>query len=131
MILILGGAASGKRTYLLSLGYGPEDIADGVLDEKKVLYGLEKLVFADPEGAQALLPALLQKEVEGAGHALLRPGRRSSKDAGRRITRIEHGKAVAYAAAFLLKADTAMLPVSDTWFPITMSHSPVSRQRER
>ena len=63
MMLILGGAASGKRTYLLSLGYGPEDIADGVLDEKKVLYGLEKLVFADPEGAQALLPALLQKEV--------------------------------------------------------------------
>lgn len=62
MILILGGAASGKRTYLDSLGYGPEDISDGVLDERKVLYGLEKLVFADPEGAEGLLPALLEKE---------------------------------------------------------------------
>ena len=63
MMLILGGAASGKRTYLMSLGYGPQDIADGVLDDKKALYGLEKLVAADPERAQALLPALLQKEV--------------------------------------------------------------------
>ena len=62
MILILGGAASGKRTYLASLGYKPEEIADGVLDDKKVLYGLEELVFADPDGAEALLPALLQKE---------------------------------------------------------------------
>lgn len=63
MILIIGGAASGKRTYLESLGYEPEDIADGVLDDRKVLYGLEKLVDADPEGAGALLPVLLQKEV--------------------------------------------------------------------
>ena len=62
MILILGGAASGKRTYLESLGYGPEEIADGMLDGKKVLYGLEQLVAADPEGAQALLPELLKKE---------------------------------------------------------------------
>ena len=60
MILILGGAASGKRTYLASLGYLPEDIADGVLDDKKVLYGLEKLVAADPEKAQTLLPELLR-----------------------------------------------------------------------
>ena len=62
MILIIGGAASGKRTYLESLGYGPQDIADGVLDDRKALYGLEKLVSADPEGAEALLPALLKKE---------------------------------------------------------------------
>lgn len=62
MILILGGAGAGKRTYLESLGYKPEDIADGVLDDKKVLYGLEKLVAADPEGAEGLLPELLQKE---------------------------------------------------------------------
>ena len=60
MILILGGAGAGNRTYLESLGYKPEDIADGVLDDKKVLYGLEKLVAADPEGAEGLLPELLQ-----------------------------------------------------------------------
>ena len=58
MLLILGGAASGKRSYLASLGYGPEDIADGALDDKKVLYGLEKLVAADPEGADGLLPCI-------------------------------------------------------------------------
>ena len=63
MILILGGAASGKRTYLESLGYKPEDIADGVLDDRKALCGLEKLVAADPERAVSLLPELLKKEV--------------------------------------------------------------------
>ena len=62
MMLIIGGAASGKRTFLASLGYLPEDIAVGVLDDKKVLYGLEKLVAADPEHADDLLPALLQKK---------------------------------------------------------------------
>ena len=62
MILRLGGAASGKRTYLASLGYSPEDVADGILDDKKALYGLEKLVAADPEHADDLLPRLLQKE---------------------------------------------------------------------
>ena len=90
MMLILGGAASGKRTYLLSLGYGPEDIADGVLDEKKVLYGLEKLVFADPEGAQALLPALLQKEVVvsaevGSGVIPIRYEQRQAREATGRL----------------------------------------------
>lgn len=63
MMLIVGGAASGKYTYLESLGYGSEDIADGILDGRKVLYGLEKLVAAAPEHADDLLPALLQKEV--------------------------------------------------------------------
>ena len=62
MILIIGGAASGKRTYLASLGYLPEDIADGVLDDKKALYGLEKLVADYPDNADDLLPAMLQKE---------------------------------------------------------------------
>ena len=37
MVLIIGGAASGKRTYLKTLGYAPEEIADGVLDDKKIL----------------------------------------------------------------------------------------------
>ena len=63
MILIVGGAASGKYTYLTSLGYKPEDIADGVLDGRKALYGLEKLVAADPDQMDDLLPALLEKEV--------------------------------------------------------------------
>ena len=90
MILIIGGAASGKRTYLASLGYRPEDIADGVLDDKKVLYGLEKLVTADPEGAAALLPVLLQKEAVacsevGSGVIPVRYEQRQAREATGRL----------------------------------------------
>lgn len=90
MILILGGAASGKRTYLESLGYGPEDMADGVLDDRKALYGLEKLVAADPEGSEGLLPALLQKEAVaccevGSGVIPLRYEQRQAREATGRL----------------------------------------------
>ncbi len=90
MILILGGAASGKRTYLLSLGYGPQDIADGVLDDKKALYGLEKLVAEDPEGAEGLLPVLLRKEAVaccevGSGVIPIRYEQRQAREATGRI----------------------------------------------
>ncbi|MBR0207043.1 MAG: bifunctional adenosylcobinamide kinase/adenosylcobinamide-phosphate guanylyltransferase [Clostridia bacterium] len=90
MILILGGAASGKRTYLASLGYAPEEVADGVLDDRKVLYGLEKLVAADPEGAAALLPALLHKEAVvccevGSGVIPIRYEQRQAREATGRL----------------------------------------------
>ncbi len=90
MMLIIGGTASGKYTYLTSLGYGPEDIADGVLNGKKVMYGLEKLDYADPEGAEGLLPALLQKEVVacsevGSGVIPLRYEQRRAREATGRL----------------------------------------------
>lgn len=90
MMLIIGGAASGKMTYLASLGYKPEVIADGVLDDRKVLYGLEKLVAADPEGAAGLLPALLQKEVVaccevGSGVIPMRFEQRRAREATGRL----------------------------------------------
>ena len=90
MILILGGAASGKWSYLESLGYQPEDIANGVLDDKKVLYGLEKLVAADPEGAGALLPELLEKEAVacsevGSGVIPIRYEQRQAREATGRL----------------------------------------------
>ncbi|MBR0357265.1 MAG: bifunctional adenosylcobinamide kinase/adenosylcobinamide-phosphate guanylyltransferase [Clostridia bacterium] len=90
MILILGGAGAGKRTYLESLGYKPEDIADGVPDDKKVLYGLEKLVAADPEGAEGLLPKLLQKEAVaccevGSGVIPIRYEQRRTREATGRL----------------------------------------------
>ncbi len=90
MILILGGAASGKRTYLNSLGYGPEEIADGVLDGRKALYGLEKLVAADPEGADGLLPQLLDKEAVaccevGSGIIPMAYGQRRAREATGRL----------------------------------------------
>ncbi len=63
MILVIGSAASGKRDYVKSLGYGESDISDAVLDEKPVLYGLERLVAQAPAESGALLPELLKKDV--------------------------------------------------------------------
>ena len=64
--------------------------ADGVLDDKKVLYGLEKLVAADPEGAASLLPELLKKEVVacsevGSGVIPLRYEQRQAREATGRL----------------------------------------------
>lgn len=62
MILIVGGEGSGKRSFARSLGFAPEDMADGVLDARPVLFHLEQLVFAAPEESEALLEPLLQKQ---------------------------------------------------------------------
>lgn len=63
MILVIGGVASGKRDYVRSLGYSDREIADGVLDERPVLYGLEGIVARSPMESAELLPMLLEKEV--------------------------------------------------------------------
>jgi len=63
MILVIGGQGAGKRDYLRALGYADGQIADGVLDARPVLYGLEKLVFDDPAGSGALFEPLCGKEV--------------------------------------------------------------------
>ncbi len=62
MILIIGAAASGKRAYAESLGFDAADFSDA-LGDKPVLFDLQKLVLQDIEGAPALLPALLQKQI--------------------------------------------------------------------
>ena len=63
MILIIGGESSGKRSFAKTLGYTEKDIADAVIDARPVVYHLERLVFAQPERADALLDSLLEKEV--------------------------------------------------------------------
>lgn len=63
MILVIGGASSGKLDYVKSLGYLREDIADGALDERKVVYNLQNIVFRSPKDAPELLDALLSKDV--------------------------------------------------------------------
>lgn len=63
MILIVGGRASGKFDYIRELGYSELDIAQGILDQRPVLYGLQELVWQDPTGVEALLPQLLEKQV--------------------------------------------------------------------
>lgn len=62
MILVIGSAASGKRDYVQSLGFTEADMSPE-LDSGPVLYDLQALVARDPGEAEALLPALWEKEV--------------------------------------------------------------------
>jgi adenosyl cobinamide kinase/adenosyl cobinamide phosphate guanylyltransferase len=63
MVLIVGGEGSGKRTFAQSMGYTPAEMADGVVDERPVVFHLERMVFADPESIDDLLTQLVRKEV--------------------------------------------------------------------
>ena len=64
MILVIGGAASGKRSYVENiLGYSPSDMSSGVIDSKPVVLNLQDLVAASPGKYRDLLSALLDKEV--------------------------------------------------------------------
>lgn len=63
MILVIGGAASGKKTYVKNLGYTEQQIADAVIDDRPVLYHLEKLVYESPSDVENLFSELLSKEV--------------------------------------------------------------------
>ncbi len=49
MILIIGSEASGKREYVKSLGYTDDMISECIDDNKPVLYGLHKIVAANPD----------------------------------------------------------------------------------
>ena len=63
MILVVGGAFSGKREYVKSLGYEGSDMADAALDEKSVLYNLQNLIAASPVSEQLMTEKLLSKSV--------------------------------------------------------------------
>lgn len=63
MVLIIGGAGSGKRDYVKSLGYAEADIADGQIDDRSVVYDLQDIVFDDPGRAPELVERLLTKRV--------------------------------------------------------------------
>ncbi|MDR2035086.1 MAG: bifunctional adenosylcobinamide kinase/adenosylcobinamide-phosphate guanylyltransferase [Coriobacteriales bacterium] len=63
MMLVIGGGGAGKLTYVRSLGYSDEQLANALLDERPVIYNLQDLVAASVAEAPALLEALLAKEV--------------------------------------------------------------------
>ena len=66
MILVIGPCASGKRTYVRSLGYGDEDMAPAQLDQRPVVYDLQDLVsrtLEEGKGIETLVEPLLDKEV--------------------------------------------------------------------
>lgn len=90
MVLVIGGAGSGKLDYVKSLGYADEEIADGLLDGRSVVYHLEHIVFRDPDRAPELLDALLTKEVVvcsevGSGIIPLLAGDRQAREATGRL----------------------------------------------
>lgn len=85
MILVIGGQASGKRTYVESLGYAPERIADGALDDKPVVVNLHEALRDDPRTPQELAAALAEKEVVsccevGSGIVPLDPAERAWRE---------------------------------------------------
>lgn len=90
MILVIGSEASGKRTYLRSLGYADKDVSDGAVNDRPVVYGLEKLVFSVPDHAPELLGPLCGKEVVaccevGSGIIPLDRGARDAREATGRL----------------------------------------------
>lgn len=62
MILVTGGIASGKRTYVRSLGYDESQMSSLIASDAPVLVGLEELLRAG-ELLQTDLRALRDKDV--------------------------------------------------------------------
>ena len=64
MILIIGGAFSGKREYALSeYGLLPEEMSDAVLSDKPAIYNLQDLVAQNPGKYKMLVSELVKQQV--------------------------------------------------------------------
>ena len=63
MLLIIGAMAAGKRTFAQKLGYSPEQMADGVLNEQPVIFHVENLVREKSGETEQLFDILRKKEV--------------------------------------------------------------------
>ena len=90
MILVTGGRASGKREYVMALGYSREDMADAEIDSRPVIYNVQDMAMRDPEGSMSLLDALCEKEVVitcevGSGVIPLERAERDGREAAGRL----------------------------------------------
>jgi len=91
MILVIGGQAAGKRTYVRNhYGYTDQNMADAVINEMPVLYNLQDMVARAPEEADRLKDALLRKEVViytevGSGIVPLDANERAMREAAGRL----------------------------------------------
>jgi adenosyl cobinamide kinase/adenosyl cobinamide phosphate guanylyltransferase len=88
MLLIIGGVGAGKRDYALSLGFGENEIADGVWDA----------VYENPGGAAELLEPLCRKaavlcEEVGSGIVPIERHEREAREAMGRLTAALAGRA--------------------------------------
>ena len=90
MILVTGGRASGKREYVMSLGYSETDMADAVIAARPVIFNVQDMAMRDPEGSAALLERLCEKEVVitcevGSGVIPLERRERDGREAAGRL----------------------------------------------
>jgi adenosylcobinamide kinase/adenosylcobinamide-phosphate guanylyltransferase len=91
VILVIGGLASGKREYVKKeYGFSEADMADGILDDRPVLYNLQNLVFSASDSIEAMLPALLLKRVVicnevGSGVVPIDKAERAAREASGRL----------------------------------------------
>ncbi len=91
MILIIGAMGAGKLSYLRDvMGCNDDEIADGVLDDRPVVYNLQNLVFADPSRVDELERLMLEKSIVvcnevGAGVIPLERSDREARDTTGRL----------------------------------------------
>ena len=62
MILVVGGYANGKRTYVQGLGFASDQMADGVFDDLPVLLNLQDAIAGDSRTPEQIADALVSKE---------------------------------------------------------------------
>ena len=62
MILVVGGMASGKRTYVAGLGYEKRQFADAILDDSPVIFNVQDLL-REHELDEELLAGLCAKDI--------------------------------------------------------------------
>lgn len=91
MILVIGGLASGKRTFVKEkFGFSDADMADGTLNESPVLFNLQNLVAKNLDEYDALLPQLLKKDIiicneTGSGVVPIDKAERAAREATGRV----------------------------------------------
>ncbi len=90
MILVVGGLASGKRSYVKSeYGFSDEQISSSISENFPVLFDLQEIINTD-EDSERIFPALLNKRVVictdiGCGIVPLDPAEREKREAVGRL----------------------------------------------
>lgn len=85
MVLVIGGYASGKRTYVEGLGFTADQIADGVIDALPAVVNVQDAIARDSRTPEQIADALASKEAVsccevGSGIVPLDPAERAWRE---------------------------------------------------